>query len=93
MNKEEFILGIENIIKYNGDIRQFIEDNFPEENEVVKFSLNDSFYCTVTEAGEKYGVRKGMKKGDRIRMQFWELSDISIPFGELPLKDCEFIRE
>jgi len=88
MTKEEFIQGVENIVKYKGDVRQYIEDHFDKLE--FPFSLNDSFEGTVNSSN----IRDYWKYGDTVRAQFHNLCNIELIGSEpLPFINCVFRRD
>lgn len=86
MKVEEFITQIDTIIKYKGDYKKFILDNY--EKLEIPFSLNDSFTGYVTESG----ANSYRKAGNRESIQFWELMGLKpiVSAGVLPFLDCVF---
>lgn len=86
MKVEEFIKQIDTIIKYKGDYKKFILDNY--EKLEIPFSLNDSFTGMVTDSG----ANSYRKAGERKSVQFWELMDLKpiVGAGVLPFLDCVF---
>lgn len=96
MTIDKFKAELKTIIKYNGDVDKYIDDNIRDVN--IPINLNDRIEGALTETGVNLynnTHEDKRKKGERVDMQIHDMirtfGTISYA-GMLPLVDCKIVK-